>query len=76
MFEPYYVTIIILSSIVTYLVWLRSKKWLRKKLESKIHSKNDMNIYRTFFLLTLIAHFALLITLVFFIDLFSFIFKK
>ncbi len=75
MFEPYYVTII-LSSIVTYLVWLRSKKWLRKKLESKIHSKNDMNIYRTFFLLTLIAHFALLITLVFFIDLFSFIFKK
>lgn len=74
MFEPYYVTII-LSSIVTYLVWLRSKKWLRKKLESKIHSKNDMNIYRTFFLLTLIAHFALLITLVFFIDLFSFIFK-
>lgn len=75
MFEPYYVTII-LSSIVTYLVWLKSKKWLRKKLESKIHSKNDMNIYRTFFLLTLIAHFALLITLVFFIDLFSFIFKK
>lgn len=75
MFESYYVTIT-LSSIVTYLVWLRSKKWLRKKLESKIHSKNDMNIYRTFFLLTLIAHFALLITLVFFIDLFSFIFKK
>ena len=75
MFESYYLTIT-LSSIVTYLVWLRSKKWLRKKLESKIHSKNDMNIYRTFFLLTLIAHFALLISLVFLIDLFSFIFKK
>ena len=75
MFESYYVTIT-LSSIVTYLVWLRSKKWLRKKLKSKIHSKNDMNIYRIFFLLTLIAHFALLISIVFFIDLFSFIFKK
>ena len=75
MFESYYVTIT-LSSIVTYLVWLRSKKWLRKKLKPKIHSKNDMNIYRTFFLLTLIAHFALLIFLVFFIDLFRFIFKK
>ena len=73
MFESYYLTIT-LSSIVTYLVWLRSKKWLRKKLKSKIHSKNDMNIYRAFFLLTLIAHFALLISLVFLIDLFSFIF--
>ena len=75
MFKSYYLSII-LSSVVTYLVWIRSKKWLRKNIKSKIQSKSDTKIYWIFFLLTLFAHFALLISIVFFIDLFNFIFKK
>ena len=74
MFEQYFLSIVI-SSIVTYLVWIRSKKWLRKKIKSQIHSSTDKKLYWTFFFLTLIAHFALLVSLVFFIDLFNFVFK-
>ena len=74
MLEQYFLPIVI-SSIVTYLVWIRSKNWLRKKIKSQIHSKSDKKLYWVFFLLTLIAHFALLISLVFFIDLFNFVFK-
>ena len=74
MFEKYFLSIVI-SSIVTYLVWIRSKEWLRKKIKSQIHSNNDKKLYWIFFFLTLIAHFALLVSLIFFIDLFNFIFK-
>ncbi len=73
MIESYFLPIIV-SSVVTYLIWIRSKKWLRKKVKSKIYSKTDQKIYWVFFLLTLFAHFALLIFIVFFIDLFNFIF--
>ena len=73
MFESYYLSII-LSSVVTYLIWIRSKKWLRKKVKSKIKSKSDKKIYWIFFTLTLFAHFALLIFIVFFIDLINFVF--
>ena len=75
MFESYYVSTI-LSSIVTYLVWIRSKKWLKKKLKSKIDSKSDRNLYWIFFFLALFSHFALLISIIFLIDFFSFIFRK
>ncbi|MBR47060.1 MAG: hypothetical protein CMC59_00500 [Flavobacteriaceae bacterium] len=74
MFEQYFLSIVI-SSIVTYLVWIRSKKWLRKKIKSQIQSNSDKKLYWIFFFLTLIAHFALLVSLVFFIDLFNFVFK-
>ena len=74
MFEQYFLSIVI-SSIVTYLVWIRSKKWLRKKIKSQIQSSTDKKLYWIFFFLTLIAHFALLVSLVFFIDLFNFVFK-
>ena len=73
MFESYFLSIII-SSIVTYLVWIRSKKWLRKKIKSQIYSNSDKKIYWVFFFLTLFAHFALLISIIFFIDLFNFVF--
>lgn len=73
MIESYFLPIIV-SSVVTYLIWIRSKKWLRKNVKSKIYSKTDKKIYWVFFLLTLFAHFALLIFIVFFIDLFNFIF--
>ncbi len=74
MLESYFLSIII-SSVVTYLVWIRSKKWLRKKIKSKIYSDSDKKLYWVFFFLTLFAHFALLISIVFFIDLFKFVFK-
>ncbi len=74
MFKPYFLSIVI-SSIVTYLVWIRSKKWLRKKVKSKIYSDSDKKLYWVFFFLTLVAHFALLISIVFFIDLINFVFK-
>ena len=74
MFGQYFLSIVI-SSIVTYLVWIRSKKWLRKKIKSQIQSNSDKKLYWIFFILTLIAHFALLVSLVFFIDLFNFVFK-
>ena len=74
MFEQYFLSIVI-SSIVTYLVWIRSKKWLRKNIKSQIHSNSDKKLYWIFFTLTLIAHFALLVSLVFLIDLFNFVFK-
>tara|TARA_A200000113_G_C8753891_1_gene318780 strand:+ start:563 stop:802 length:240 start_codon:yes stop_codon:yes gene_type:complete len=74
MFEQYFLSIVI-SSIVTYLIWIRSKKWLRKKIKSQIHSNSDKKLYWIFFFLTLIAHFALLVSLVFFIDLLNFVFK-
>ncbi len=73
MFESYFLSIII-SSIVTYLVWIRSKKWLRKKIKSQIYSDSDKKIYWVFFFLTLFAHFALLISIIFFIDLINFVF--
>ena len=73
MFESYFLSIII-SSIVTYLVWIRSKKWLRKKIKSQIYSDSDKKIYWVFFFLTLFAHFALLISIIFFIDLIDFVF--
>ena len=74
MFESYFLSIII-SSVVTYLVWIRSKKWLRKKIKSQIYSNTDKKLYWIFFFLTLLAHFALLISIVFFIDLINFVFK-
>ena len=73
MFGQYFLSIVI-SSIVTYLVWIRSKKWLRKKIKSQIQSNSDKKLYWIFFILTLIAHFALLVSLVFFIDLINFVF--
>lgn len=73
MLESYFLSIII-SSIVTYLVWIRSKKWLRKKIKSQIYSDSDKKIYWVFFVLTLFAHFALLISIIFFIDLIDFVF--
>ena len=73
MFESYFLSIVI-SSIVTYLVWIRSKKWLRKKIKSQIYSDSDKKIYWVFFFLTLFAHFALLISIIFFIDLIDFVF--
>ena len=73
MFESYFLSILI-SSIVTYLVWIRSKKWLRKKIKSQIYSDSDKKIYWVFFFLTLFAHFALLISIIFFIDLINFVF--
>ena len=66
MLEPYYLSILV-SSIVVYLIWIRSKKWLRKKVKPKIFSKTDKKLYWIFFSLTLLSHFALLIFLVFFI---------
>lgn len=74
MFESYFLSIVI-SSVVTYLVWIRSKKWLRKKIKSQIYSDSDKKIYWVFFFLTLFAHFALLISIIFFIDLINFVFK-
>ncbi len=73
MFESYFLSILI-SSIVTYLVWIRSKKWLRKKIKSQIYSDSDKKIYWVFFFLTLFAHLALLISIIFFIDLIDFVF--
>ncbi len=73
MLESYFLSIII-SSIVTYFVWIRSKKWLRKKIKSQIYSDSDKKIYWVFFFLTLFAHFALLIFIIFFIDLINFVF--
>ena len=75
MFKSYYFSIII-SSVVTYLVWIRSKRWLRKNIKSKIESKSDIKIYWIFFFLTLFSHFALLISIIFFVELINFIFKK
>jgi len=72
-FESYYLPIF-LSLIVTYIVWIRSKKWIRKEIKSKIHSKSDKNLYWLFYFLALFTHLVLLISLVFFIDLFDFIF--
>ena len=73
MLEKHFLSIIV-SSVVTYLIWIRSKKWLRKNIKSKIITKNDKKLYLIFFSLTLFAHFALLIFIVFFIDLFNFVF--
>ena len=74
MLEPYYLSILV-SSIVVYLIWTRSKKWLRKKVKPKIYSKSDKKLYWIFFSLTLLSHFALLIFLVFFIDLINFLLR-
>ena len=74
MLEPYYLSILV-SSIVVYLIWIRSKKWLRKKVKPKIYSKSDKKLYWIFFSLTLLSHFALLIFLVFFIDLINFLLR-
>ena len=71
-FESYYISIVI-SLIVTCLVWIRSKKWIRKKIKPKIHSKSDNNLYWLFYYLALFAHLALLISIVFFIHLINFI---
>ena len=66
MLESHFLSIIV-SSIVTYLIWIRSKNWLKKNIKSKIITKSDKKIYLIFFCLTLFAHFALLIFIVFFI---------